>query len=832
MIEILSPLAGWATPLDAVPDPVFAERMLGDGLAIDPVEGRLTAPGDGTIVTVHPAGHAVTLALDAGPALLIHIGLDTVGLGGKGFAPQVAEGQRVSAGDTLLTFDLDQLARTARSLVTPMIVTNGDAFRIAARAGEGPIEAGASLFEVEAIEVLPRKRESSSPADAGLPPLREHARSLKLPLAHGLHARPAARIAKLAGDYDATTEIVTEDGRAASARSSVAMLGLALGHGAAITVRAAGPDAERAVTAIAELIESGMGELLPVATTPQAAPAPLALPDTLDGIVAAPGMAIGPAFRLKSEAIAVPETADNPTAERAALATAKAAVAAALAQEAAGAGPQAEIAAAHLALLDDPMLAEAADAAIAVGKSAGFAWCQAIDRAAAPLRTADRRFAERLDDFADLERRVLVALLGQAAEPPRPPAGAILVAETLYPSHLMALADAGIAGLATAEGGATSHVAIIAAGLGLPLLAGLGLALALIEDGTELILADGRLSIAPDKAVLARARADAATRKARRAAARMRADEPAITTDGTRIEVAANLGSLADAEAAVAEGAEGCGLLRTEFLFLDRAAPPDETEQRAAYQAIADALGDRPLIVRTLDIGADKAAPWLPIAAEDNPALGLRGIRLQLARRDLLETQVRALLGVRASTLRIMLPMIADTAELHETRDLLDRLAREMAVATPELGIMVETPAAALIAETLAVDAAFFSIGSNDLGQYALARDRTNPAVAAGLDGLHPAVLRLIDATVRGGLAHHRWTGVCGGLAALPEAIPILLGLGVTELSVPAAAIAEVKALARTLDLARCRVLATQALAAPDAATVRALVTPIMEQAA
>jgi phosphocarrier protein FPr/phosphocarrier protein len=155
-----------------------------------------------------------------------------------------------------------------------------------------------------------------------------------------------------------------------------------------------------------------------------------------------------------------------------------------------------------------------------------------------------------------------------------------------------------------------------------------------------------------------------------------------------------------------------------------------------------------------------------------------------------------------------------------------------MGVAAPELGIMVETPAAALIADSLAGEAAFFSIGSNDLSQYALARDRTNPAVAAGLDGLHPAVLRLIDATVRGGQAHGRWTGVCGGLAAVPEAVPVLLGLGVVELSVPAASVAEVKALVRTLDVGRCRALAGQALAAPDAAAVRALVQPIMEQAA
>jgi len=830
MIKVGSPLAGWATTLNAVDDPVFAERMLGDGLAVDPIEGRLVAPGDGMVVTAHPAGHAVTLALDSGPVLLMHIGLDTVGLGGADFNLQVTNGQRVKAGDTLVVFDLDQLARNARSLVTPVIITNGDAFRVASRAAEGAIAVRAPLFEVEAVEAPPHI-ESSLTGDFA--PLPSFSRSLRLPLAHGLHARPATRLAKLASEHNARVEIVTENGRTASARSSVAMLGLALGHGAAFTVRAVGDDAERAVAAIAELIEGGMGELLPVSATPTVAPPPVTLPDKLNGIVAAPGIAIGPAFRLRAEEIAVAEAAPDPAAERKALAAARASVGAALAEAAAGCGAAAEIADAHLALLDDPTLADTADTAIAAGASAGFAWSQAIDRAAEPLRTADRRFAERLDDLADLKRRVLIALHGHGAEPSRPPAGAILVAETLYPSQLIALADAGLAGIVTAEGGATSHVAIIAAGQGLPMLAGLGSALALIEDGTPLIVHGGSLRIAPDKAELDSARADATARQVRSAAAKLHAREPAITADGTRIEVAANLGSVGDAALAVAEGADGCGLLRTEFLFLDRGAPPDEIEQRAAYQAIADTLGDRPMIVRTLDIGADKPAPWLPIASEDNPALGLRGIRLQLARRDLLETQFRALLGVTASgPLRIMLPMIADLCELREARDLLERLAAERGTHAPELGIMVETPAAALIATTLAADAAFFSIGSNDLGQYALARDRTNPAVAAQLDSLHPAVLRLIDATVRGALAHNRWTGVCGGLAALPEAIPILLGLGITELSVPAAAVAEVKMLVRTLDLPRCRTVAANALTVPDAAAARALVTPIMEQAA
>jgi phosphoenolpyruvate-protein phosphotransferase len=818
-IAILSPLAGWATPLAEVPDPVFAERMLGDGVAIDPVEGRLVAPGDGVVIAVHPAGHAVTVQLDAGPLLLLHVGLETVGLGGAGFTRHVADGQRVAAGDLLIEFDLDRLARTAKSLVTPVVVTNGEAFALVSAVSGQAVAAGATLFELRATGAAAASETQAATV----------ARALFLPLAQGLHARPAARITVLAGAYPGTLEIVGPNGRVASARSAVAMLSLALPHGAAITVR--GSDAA-GVEAIAELLASGMSEYRAVAAAADAAVV-RAIPAALPGIVAVPGIAIGPAFRVRSVEPAVPEQGAGADAERAALIAAKDQVRAALRAEAAGAGPQAGIAGAHLAFLDDPELEAASLASIAGGASAGAAWRQAISGQADLLRGAgDPRFAERADDLLDLERGVLAALYG-APELPRPPAGAILVADDLLPSQLMALSGAGLAGIATGKSGPTSHVAIIAAGLGLPTLVSLGGDLAAVADGTMLVIDAGNLLVAPDAATIDRLRAAAAARAVRRKAALVRAQETAVTLDGTRIEVFANLGSVAEARAAVAEGAEGCGLLRTEFLFLDRAAAPDEAEQRAAYQAVADALGPRPLIVRTLDIGADKPAPYLPMAREENPALGLRGIRLQLATPGLLDTQLRALLGVRAQApLRIMLPMVADRAELLAAKNALDRLAAAMGVAAPELGIMVETPAAALSARLLAADAAFFSIGSNDLAQYTLARDRTNAAVAAGLDGLHPAILRLIAETVRGGAAHGRWTGLCGGLAAEPAAIPILIGLGVTELSVPAAAIAETKMLVRTLGLAACRALAAQALDAPDAAAVRALVDPLLEQAA
>jgi len=827
-ITIRSPLSGWITPLAELPDPVFAERMLGDGIAVDPAEGRLVAPVDGVVTSLHPAKHAVTIDADGGPVLLLHIGLETVALGGEGFTTHVAPGQRVATGDLLVTFDLDAVARRARSLVTPLVITNGDAFEMMSASPPGRVKAGEPLLVLRALQVDAGQAAAAAAITA--------TREFGLPLAHGLHARPAARLAAVAAQFDAQVDLVA-GGRSASTRSPVAMLALALSHGASLRLQGAGPQATEAVAALAELIESGMGELLPIPDAVPAPPsAPIApLPSRLQGVGAVPGLAIGTAFVLRDSSIEVAENGADPDTERTALAVARAAIRAELAANAGGGGPQAAIATAHLAFLDDPMVAAAADRAIAAGKSAGFAWRTAIASFAEPLRQShDRRFAERLDDLRDIERRVLAALAGAVAAPSLPSPGAILIADELFPSQLMVFAEAGLAGIATGRGGATSHVAIIAAGLDLPMITALGDVLR-IEDGAELILdADaGTLLIAPEAAVVAQTRASRASRAAHREAAQARAHEDCRTADGVRIEVAANLGSVEEARRAVALGAEGCGLLRTEFLFLDRSSPPDEAEQHATYQGIADALGDRPLIVRTLDIGADKPAPWLPMAAEENPALGLRGIRLQLARPDLLETQLRALLRVRsAGPLRIMLPMIADRIEVRDVRALLDRLARELGVKAPDLGIMVETPAAALTAAELAAEAAFFSIGSNDLSQYALARDRTNPAVAAGLDGLHPAVLRLIAETVTGARTHDRWVGLCGGLAAVPDAIPVLLGLGISELSVSPTAIAETKALVRTLDLGACRDLATRALAAPDAAAVHALVQASLEKAA
>jgi len=816
-VSATSPLSGWLTDLAAVPDPVFADRMLGDGVAIDPTEGLVRAPFDGRVVTLHPARHAVTLESDAGAMVLIHVGLETVALGGEGFTTFVSEGERVSRGDPLIAFDLDLVGRKAKSLVTPVIVTNGEAFGFDRPAVDRVIGSGEPLLALAPVAAVDSGRASAGTVVE---------RSLLLPLRHGLHARPGARIAECARAFEARVEIVAEDGRVASTLSPVSMLALALPHGAAIELRGRGNDAEQAVAAIADLIGSGMGEGLPVSSAPAPAPAPsdAPLPSMLRGVTASAGSAIGPAWRLVRRRFAIVETGGVPKGERDALHRALDM----LRQEKAETeGAVAAIAEAHRAFLADPELIGEAERRIDGGKSAAFAWQRAIERFIGLLDgSGDRRFAERIDDLRDLEDRVLAVLLGQPSRI-EAPAGAILVAEELLPSQLMALANSRLAGIATGGGGPTSHVAIIAAGLGLPMVAALGHDVTRIEDGTMLLLdaAAATLSIDPSAEFVERNRAESARRAAFRAEAASRAQEPAITRDGARIELYANLGSLDDAVAAARAGAEGCGLLRTEFLFLDRPSAPDEEEQHRSYQAIADALGARPLIVRTLDIGADKPAPYLPMPAEDNPALGLRGLRLGLARPELMETQLRALARVQGDV-RIMLPMVVEPGEVRRVRAMLAATG-----ASIPLGIMVETPAAAMLADVLAADADFFSIGSNDLSQYALAMDRGNPAVASQLDALHPAVLRLVAATVQGGAHHDRWTGVCGGMAADPLAVPILIGLGVTELSVPPALVAETKEHVRRTSLSAARDLALAALAADSAQAVRALAKAFVEGA-
>ena len=884
-LKLVSPLTGWSAPLEEVPDAVFAGRLLGDGVALDPTEGVLCAPCDGTVINVPAQKHAITLRATNGAEILMHVGIDTVALNGEGFDVHVAPGALVKAGDRLMTFDLDWLAQRATSLVTPMIVTDDVPFRIVSRVSGRAVRAGEFLMELApvgagagtsagtevgtgieagtgagtgfvasanakpgsgAAESAPSLPAASPPRASG-----EITARVIVSLEHGLHARPAAMLTNRIKMLAATVSLTLRD-RTANARSAIAIMSLGVRKGDEVTLSAVGPDAAAAVAALESAIRTAVDEHVTPPPAPAPAPAPRITPaagiattartasattissNTLRGVIASPGIAIGVAHHLTRPQIAVSETGGAPAEEFARLDAARAQVRATLTASASkGHTAARDILAAHLEFLDDPELQGAATQHIEAGKSAAYAWRAAL-RANADLLASlpDARMTERIDDLRDLEYQVLAALEGKASAAPYTlPHHAIVLANELLPSQFVALDRSRVAGICTAAGGPTSHVAVLAAATDIPMLVAAGRSVLGIPDGAAVILdaERGELRVAPDAETTHAAEERVAKRRARNATDREQAHSECRTADGTRIEVFANASSVAEAEAAVSLGAEGCGLLRTEFLFLERGSAPDEATQTAAYQRIVSVFAQgkvRPVVIRTLDAGADKPLGYLAMPREENPALGVRGLRIGLQHPDLLRTQLRAILRVQPrGSCRILLPMVTDADEVRAVRALLDDIRRELAYDAPvALGAMIETPASAMLADQIAREADFLSIGTNDLTQYTLAMDRGNPALASRLDALHPAVLRLIAVTAREGRAAQRDVAVCGGLASEPAAAPILIGLGVNELSAVPSIIPRLKALIRSLTLDQCIALAERALEADSAAAVRAQV--------
>jgi phosphoenolpyruvate-protein phosphotransferase len=733
---------------------------------------------------------------------------------------RVRKGDHVRAGDLLLTVDLEQVSRKSPSLMSPVIVTNGERFRVCHAAVNRALAAGDALFDLEEIA------SNTAPAAHGGAPVVSEA--VVVAHAHGIHARPAAAIARIAKALPYEIEIRAR-GRGARARSTVALMSLGVRGGDEVVITGFEPAAAAGIKAIADAIRSleDAPALVP-ARTPQTA-AVLSEPGKIRGVIASRGLATGNAFYLQAAEMAVVERGAGIDHEQRAFDRARDAVRARLARLVVTSAPTVrEIMTAHLELLDDPELVDAARRAILDGKSAGFAWRASLRASAGLLEsTGDERLAERVDDLRDLERQVLSAIEGADAPSFAVPQDGILLARDLTPSQLLDIEPKKLAGIALAAGGPTSHVAILAGTLGIPMLVALGPELLGVGANEPVILDadEGFLQANPSGQEMAAALARRETLRSQRVRDIEDAQRDCHLASGERIEVFANLaGSAADAKLAVADGAEGCGLLRTEFLFLERTTAPDESEQRRCYEDVARILGARPLVIRTLDIGGDKPIPYLPLPPEDNPALGLRGIRTSLWRPDLLEVQLRALLGVApAGQVRILLPMITDIEEIRTVRHMIGSLSAPGAT-QPLLGAMIETPAAAMLADHIAREVDFLSLGTNDLAQYSLAMDRGHAELAARIDGLHPAVLRLIDATCKGATVHGCPVAVCGGLASDPVAVPLLVGLGVTELSVVPALIPELKRLIRGLSLATCRALATRALACESAAQVRDLV--------
>ncbi|NVZ84119.1 phosphoenolpyruvate--protein phosphotransferase [Pseudomonas yamanorum] len=818
-LELLAPLSGVLLALDQVPDPVFSSRLIGDGLCIDPTSQTLCAPLAGVISNIQDSGHAVSVTDDNGVQVLMHIGLDTVNLAGKGFTRLVEEGQRVDAGQPLIEFDADYVALNARSLLTLMLVVSGEPFKLLTPE-QGLVDVGQPLLRVTPEASAAEVEEEQGDALFSKP--------LTLPNANGLHARPAAVFAQAAKGFNASIYLHKQT-QSANAKSLVAIMALQTEQGDTLQVSAAGDDADAAITALVALLADGCGETVAAQVEGVEPVLPESSATLLRGVCASPGSAFGQVVQVAEPDLNITEAGAGEAVERAALERGlhEATEALQALQAKAVGSAQAEIFRAHQELLEDPTLLEQAHESLAQGKSAAFAWNSATVATATLFQgLGNTLLAERAADLADVGQRVLKLILGIKDSAWDLPEQAILIAEQLTPSQTASLDTRKVLGFVTVGGGATSHVAILARALGLPAICGVPVQVLELVNGKQVLLdADkGELHLEPNLDEIEQLQATRQQQVLRRQREVEQASLPATTRDGHHVEVTANVASLQEVEQALSLGGEGVGLLRSEFLYLDRNRAPSPEEQAGTYSAIARALGpERNLVVRTLDVGGDKPLAYVPMDPESNPFLGLRGIRLCLERPELLREQFRAILASAGyARLHIMLPMVSLLSELRLARQILEEEALALGLTElPKLGIMIEVPSAALMADVFAPEVDFFSIGTNDLTQYTLAMDRDHPRLASQADSFHPAVLRLIATTVKAAHAHGKWVGVCGALASEALAVPVLIGLGVDELSVSVPLIPTIKATVRELDLADCQSIARQVLGLEEASQVR-----------
>lgn len=651
----------------------------------------------------------------------------------------------------------------------------------------------------------------------------------------GFHLRPAGKFARAVKDYPGKVTLVVKR-REVEADSPSRILALGIAAGDSIRVRVEGENETDTLSSLAALLEEINNE-------PQEESEGAAVGSqweangadqrerTLKGTMASPGLALAPAWKwsvaeLDDRRRVTGDTATEIAALRNAVTVARKQL---ITLTEGDLNPvQRGLFEAHAALVDDEEILGEARSLIHETGDALAAWNEVIEIRASKIASLDdAHLAQRAVDIRDVGMRVRKILLGVEIDPL---AGieepVILIAEDLEPSQAAQLKVEKIKGICLRKGSPNAHAAIVSRSLGIPMLVAMGDDIDRIGTGETLILdaSGGRAVLEPSPADLESAMAVIHETSAQRNLDWDHRFEPAILRDGHRVEIVANIGGVTEAESVVESGAEGVGLLRTEFLFLDREHAPDEEEQYLALREMIEALQGLPMIVRTMDIGGDKPVSYLGLSEQDLSFLGLRGFRLSMARPDLAATQLRAIFRAAAhGPIRLMFPMIATVNDFLRAREMTEKVRREMGAEKVELGVMIEVPSAVTMAADLAELADFFSIGTNDLTQYTLAIDRTHPLLAKRADSLHPAVLRLIEQTVRAAHSKGKWVGVCGGLAADPLGALILTGLGVDELSMPPALVAQIKASLRREDSETLAKLARKALAQRDARAVRAL---------
>ena len=827
-ITIKAPISGITVPLEQIPDSVFAEKMVGDGISIDPTTSNLLAPCDGEICVLHQSLHAITVKTKDNIEVMIHIGIDTVNLKGQGFKAKVKVGDMVKTGDPLIDFDMDFVAINALSLLTQIIIMNKD---INLKLNHGFAKAGTDdiiSFSFDKTE-LPENDTTKTTYQPII------SNTLLVTLKEGLHARPAALLTDLAQKFQSKLELLCRD-KKGNLKSTTSLLKMEIQSGDSILIRGTGADADEAMDQLIKKLNNEICSPMIKSKAEDLSDNNNLGKDTEDnnkfiGIGICPGLAISPIYIIKDENLEIEEYGSkNPEEEQivlnACLIKAKESLKKLLESSFLS---EPDIFKAHLSLLDDQEILEAAEKEIKRGKSAAYAWQSAFQTEAEALSKLNNPImASRASDVKDIGKRALKYILGTEEDSYSIQKNSIILADELTPSQMADLQQYKINGICSVNNTASSHMAILAKSLDIPVIVGINEKILKIKSQTLGAIdgSKGLIILNPNDEYKEKFKNKINTYQEQNKNNKSKCHEKAITSDGIEIKVMGNIGNLDETKKVEENGGEGIGLIRTEFLFKNKNRAPLEDEQNTIYSKILkDIKPEYPVTFRTLDIGGDKPLPYLPMVYEQNPFLGERGIRVSLNQPELFLSQIKALLRLSLKRpVKIMLPMITTLDEIIKVREIITEHQNSQGTGSLSLGIMVEVPSVALMSDSFAQVVDFFSIGSNDLTQYTLAIDRNHKKLGNQLDPLNPAVLRLIDQTCKNAKQYNKPVSICGEIASDPIALPILIGLGLSNLSMHFSFIPMIKSQIRSLDMAKCKEIAQAALTKDSANSVRDLV--------
>lgn len=826
--KIIAPLSGAFVPLEEVPDDVFAQKMMGDGAGIEPCDFLVRSPISGTIKTIASGKHALSIENDQGLEILVHVGIDSVHAQGLGFSLLVKSGEQVKAGDSLLEFEpITLIQNNVTSLVSVVLVVEPQNWSLSFDEPSQLIAGETILFRVQKktkMETESKKENKKETAGENKNDIIKQ--KVMVQIVHGIHARPAALFANAAAKFSATVFVLSKE-KKYNGKSAVSLMSANIRQGQEIVLQAQGHDAHEALDYLATMLQKE--EPKPAFANDSNFAAHSGWQTlTQKAIAAAGGEGYGVAWFYFPKEIEIDMESQGQEKEWSILQEAlqksqqqlQTLIENAQADDSPHSQNSQEIFQAHKTLVTDCEIHEQVKEEISFGNSAGLAWKTVLQKIYYQFANMDNKLlAERAQDILDIQNRVLknLATTRQPAAITLPPQitaqkePVIAIANDLTPSELMQILELpNIAGLCLVQGGATSHVAILAADKNLPMLVGCPSAILQIPEGSRLVVSaeTATFTVFPTDEQYLQVKDKLQQKKKHWAWLLQAAQTPAHTLDNAVVSVAANAAHGQLVAEAKQNGAEEIGLVRTEFVFVNEVFAPSEEKQYQAYWQIKKEVPNIPVVFRTLDVGGDKPMSYLPLPQEQNPLMGLRGIRNTL-HSSLFRTQVRAILRLSGKR-KILLPMVSDMEELRLAKKIIEEERSSLAMPYCPVGIMVEVPATALLAQHFAQEADFFSIGSNDLSQYILAMDRTHSQLNP--QAVHPAVLQSMYITAQAAKQYNIPVSLCGALASDPFYTPLLVGLGISQLSVVPALVPVIKQVIRTFSLQSAKELALSAL--------------------